>query len=135
MAVQLIAHALIKQADNYLLIKRSLVKRGELNAYPEYWDIPGGTALLNESPRQTAIRETLEEVGQKIYVSDILHEDSNLDGDTLYTRLVYRGHIERTRSIVLDPEEHTEFRWICDLSDMKGEKIVPYLEELFAQLP
>ena len=42
MTVRLIAHVLIQSGDDYLLIKRSEIKRGFSNVYPTYWDIPGG---------------------------------------------------------------------------------------------
>ena len=39
---KLIVHGLMKINDKYLVIKRSIIKRGKPNVYPEYWDIPGG---------------------------------------------------------------------------------------------
>ena len=39
---KLIAHALIKIDDKYLIIRRTKIKRGKPNSLPEYWDIPGG---------------------------------------------------------------------------------------------
>lgn len=119
MPIKLIAHALIEKDGKYLLIKRSKIKRGSPNMYPEYWDIPGGS---------------VEEVNQKIQLSEILHEDSCYD-DTkgiVFTRLVYKAKLlEYNREIKLDPEEHTAFCWIQTLSDMKEETIVPYLNDLF----
>lgn len=40
---KLIVHGLMKINDKYLIIKRSIIKRGKPNVYPEYWDIPGGS--------------------------------------------------------------------------------------------
>ena len=75
----------------------------------------------------------MEEVNQKVQLSSILHEDSCYD-DTkgvVFTRLVYKANLlEYNREIKLDPEEHTAFRWIRVLSDMKGEKTVPYLKDI-----
>ncbi|WP_270742959.1 NUDIX hydrolase [Streptococcus constellatus] len=134
MPIKLIAHALIEKDGKYLLIKRSKIKRGSLNMYPEYWDIPGGSVEEDELPREGAVREAMEEVNQKIQLSEILHEDSCYD-DTkgiVFTRLVYKAKLlEYNREIKLDPEEHTAFRWIQTLSDMKEETIVPYLNDLF----
>lgn len=42
MMVKLIAHVLVHSGDDYLLIQRSEIKRGQPNVYPTYWDIPGG---------------------------------------------------------------------------------------------
>lgn len=134
MPIKLIAHALIEKDGKYLLIKRSKIKRGSPNMYPEYWDIPGGSVEEEELPREGAVREAMEEVNQKIQLSEIFHEDSCYD-DTkgiVFTRLVYKAKLlEYNREIKLDPEEHTAFRWIQTLSDMKEETIVPYLNDLF----
>lgn len=132
MPVKLIAHALIEKDGKYLLIKRSKIKRGLPNMYPEYQDISGGSVEEDELPREGAVRETMEEVNQKIQLSSILHEDSCYD-DTkgiVFTRLVYKAKLLEYREVKLDLEEHTAFRWIRALPDMKDEKIVPYLKDI-----
>ena len=134
MPIKLIAHALIEKDGKYLLIKRSKIKRGSPNMYPEYWDIPGGSVEEDELPREGAVREAMEEVNQKVQLSSILYEDSCYDNTKgiVFTRLVYKAKLlEYNREIKLDPEEHTAFRWIQTLSDMKEETIVPYLNDLF----
>ncbi|WP_270204355.1 NUDIX hydrolase [Streptococcus anginosus] len=132
MPVKLIVHALIEKDGKYLLIKRSKIKRGLPNMYPEYWDITGGSVEEDELPREGAMRETMEEVNQKIQLSSILHEDSCYD-DTkgiVFTRLVYKAKLLEYREVKLDLEEHTAFRWIRALPDMKDEKIVLYLKDI-----
>ena len=134
MAVKLIAHTLIEKDGQYLLIKRSKIKRGLPNVYPSYWDIPGGTVEENELPREAALREAMEEVNQKIRIDKIIHEDSQFDAskDTVFTRLVYEARIIEQRDILLDPEEHTDFIWLSSLEDLEGELVVPYLIDIFA---
>ena len=134
MAVKLIAHTLIEKNGQYLLIKRSKIKRGLPNVYPCYWDIPGGSVEENELPREAALREAMEEVNQKIRIDKIIHEDSQFDAskDTVFTRLVYAGRFLEERNIILDPEEHTDFIWLSSLEDLEGELIVPYLLDIFA---
>ena len=134
MTVKLIAHTLIEKEGKYLLIKRSKIKRGLPNVYPSYWDIPVGSVEENELPREAALRETMEEVNQKIRIDKIIHEDSQFDAskDTVFTRLVYAGRILEERDIILDSEEHTDFVWISSLEDIDSELVVPYLLEIFA---
>ena len=134
MVVKLIAHTLIENNGQYLLIKRSKIKRGLPNVYPSYWDIPGGTVEENELPREAALREAMEEVNQKIRIDKIIHEDSQFDAskDTVFTRLVYEARIIEQRDILLDPEEHTDFIWLSSLEDLEGELVVPYLIDIFA---
>ena len=134
MAVKLIAHAVIEKDGQYLLIKRSKIKRGLPNVYPGYWDVPGGSVEENELPREAALREAMEEVNQKIQLDRIIHEDSQFDSskNAIFTRLVYEARTIEQRDIILDPEEHTDFVWISSLEDMEGELIVPYLIDIFA---
>ena len=134
MVVKLIAHTLIEKNGQYLLIKRSKIKRGLPNVYPCYWDIPGGSVEENELPREAALREAMEEVNQKIRIDKIVHEDSQFDAskDTVFTRLVYAGRFLEERDIILDPEEHSDFIWLSSLEDLEGELIVPYLLDIFA---
>ena len=134
MTVKLIAHTLIEKDRKYLLIKRSKIKRGLPNVYPNYWDIPGGSVEENEMPREAALREAMEEVNQKIRIDKIIHEDSQFDAskDTVFTRLVYASRIMEQRDIILDSEEHTDFVWISSLEDIDSELVVPYLLEIFS---
>ncbi len=134
MTVKLIAHTLIEKDGNYLLIKRSKIKRGLPNVYPSYWDIPGGSVEENELPREAALREAIEEVNQKLRINKIIHEDSQFDAskDTVFTRLVYAGEILEERDFILDPEEHTDFKWISSLKDIESNLVVPYLLEILA---
>lgn len=134
MTVKLIAHTLIEKDEKYLLIKRSKIKRGLPNVYPSYWDIPGGSVEENELPREAALREAMEEVNQKLRINKIIHEDSQFDAskDTVFTRLVYAGEILEERDFILDPEEHTDFKWISSLKDIESNLVVPYLLEILA---
>ena len=103
---KLIAHSLIMLKNKYLVIKRSDIKRGEKNYYPSYWDIPGGSVEDGELPRQAAIRECQEEVGLVISLENIIHEDSNIDNNKIFTRLVYSANLLQNENIniKLDPE-------------------------------
>ena len=134
MTVKLIAHTLIEKDGKYLLIKRSKIKRGLPNVYPSNWDIPGGSVEENELPREAALREAMEEVNQKLWINKIIHEDSQFDAskDTVFTRLVYAGEILEERDFILDPEEHTDFKWISSLKDIESNLVVPYLLEILA---
>lgn len=129
---RLIAHSLIKAHGKYLVIRRNKVKRGQKNVYPAYWDIPGGRVEVGELPRMAAIRECREEVGLDIELENIIHEDSNLDGQLVFTRLVYAAHllVDSKTDVNLDFEEHDQYRWITGLGDLTGENVVPYLQNL-----
>ena len=132
---RLIAHGLIKINGKYLLIKRTKTKRGKSNSLPNYWDIPGGMVELGELPKDALVRETKEEVNLDVKVIKILHEDSNYDKekDIVFTRLVYQCELlynENISNIILQEDEHSEYRLINSLNEMKNEKIVDYLIDI-----
>ena len=130
---KIIVHALINDNKGYLVTKRSK----EETTFPEYWDIPGGLAEYGELPREAAIRETKEEVGLDIVPTRIIHEDSNFDKskNLIFIRLVYLCELNsKIDDIILQEEEHTEYRFINSLKDLKDEKISPFLVELFNNL-
>ena len=127
---KLIAHALVKLNDKYLLIKRTKMKRGKENSLPEYWDIPGGMVEEGETPSAAAIRETKEEVNLEIVIGPILHEDSNYDEakETVFTRIVYQAELrdgQGENNIILQEDEHSEYRLVKDITDV--DKPVDYL--------
>ena len=127
---KLIAQALIKTEKGYLVTKRSK----EESSYQEYWDIPGGSAEPGELPKDAVIRETKEETGLDIIPLKVIQEDSTFDEtkNKVYVRLVYNCKvISDINDIVLQQEEHTEYRFIKSLSELEGEKITPFVVDLF----
>lgn len=60
MPIKLIAHVLIEKDGKYLLIKRSKIKRGSPNMYPEYWDIPGGEYVIIMIGANTLLNQRFE---------------------------------------------------------------------------
>ena len=127
---KLIAHALVKIDDKYLLIKRTSIKRGKPNSLPEYWDIPGGMVEEGEIPSIAAIRETKEEVNLDVTIGPILHEDSNYDESkgTVFTRIVYQANLvegQNEKDIILQEDEHSEYKLVSDINEV--DKPVDYL--------
>lgn len=127
---RIIVHTLIVDHGKYLVTKRSK----EESTFPEYWDIPGGLVDYGELPKDAVIRETNEEVGLHIIPTKVIHEDSNLDEkkDLIFIRLVYLCELkDDIKNIKLQLEEHSEYKLIHSLEDLKNEKISPFLIELF----
>lgn len=130
---RLTAHALIEVDGEYLVTKRSK----EENTLPEYWDIPGGLVDKGELPKDAVIRETKEEVNLNIEPIRIIHEDSNFDTkkDAVYVRLVYICELkDDINNIKLDLHEHSEYRFISSLEELKGELTPPFMIELFEEI-
>ena len=130
---RIIVHSLIKCDGGYLLTKRSKLE----STYPKYWDIPGGLVEYGELPKNALIRETLEEVGLNIIPTKIIYEDSNYDKekDMIFIRLVYLCNLKSSvNDIVLQEEEHTNYKVIKSLTELCDDKIVPFLYEVFENL-
>ena len=129
---KIIVHALINAKNGYLVTKRSK----EETTFLEYWDIPGGLAETGELPREAVIRETKEEVGLDIMPTSVIHEDSNLDKskNLIFIRLVYLCELKSKIDDIILQEEHSEYRFISTLEDLKNEKISPFLVEVFNNL-
>lgn len=127
---RIIVHTLIENNGKYLVTKRSK----EETTYPEYWDIPGGLAELGELPKDAIIRETKEEVNLNIIPTKVIHEDSNFDKakDMIFIRLVYLSKLEDDISnIQLDEKEHSEYRFISSINELKDQLVSPFLVEVF----
>ena len=79
------------------------------------------------------IRETKEEVGLDIIPTSVIHEDSNLDKskNLIFIRLVYLCELKSRIDDIVLQEEHSEYRFINSLEDLKNEKISPFLIEVF----
>ena len=130
---KIIVHTLIKTEDGYLVTKRS---KNE-TTYPEYWDIPGGLADYGELPKDAIIRETKEEVGLDIIPTKVIHEDSNYDKEKelIFIRLVYLCELTSDiNEIQLQEDEHSEYKFINSLDELEGERISPFLIEVFNEI-
>lgn len=95
--------------DGYALF---LLRSPEAN-HPNEWDFPGGHADDNETPEQTARRETMEEIGAMPYgelvpMSDYSSPDDSGENVDFIT---YRMDIMRQFTPKLDEEEHTAYVW------------------------
>ena len=127
---KIIVHAIIKYKDKYLVTKRS----NKETVYKNYWDIPGGLANKGELPKDALVREVKEETNLDIIPAQIIYEDSNFDKkkDMIFIRLVYlvtlKSDIDK---IKLDEKEHSEYKLIEDISELKNQKLVPFLKDLF----
>jgi len=118
-------HGLIKKNGKYLLILRSPV-----NDYkPNEWDLPGGTIEFGEEPEKALIREISEETELKIKINKPIFIYSELQGERHQFWIVYKCEYA-SGEIKLNPEEHSEYKWL-DLNEIdKLEKII-FVEELF----
>ena len=87
--------------------------------YKDTWEVPGGMVELNESPREAARRECLEELGFHVDIGRLLVIDwvtqGRTPGDGLM--LMYATGPVDTSQIILPEEELRSWMW-CDREDV-----------------
>jgi 8-oxo-dGTP pyrophosphatase MutT (NUDIX family) len=77
--------------------------------HPGEWDLPGGRSDGDETPEQTAIRETREEIGAMPYGELALMDSvEDLDGVDFIT---FKMNVMHKFTPKLQLDEHTAFRW------------------------
>jgi 8-oxo-dGTP pyrophosphatase MutT (NUDIX family) len=81
--------------------------------HPGEWDLPGGRCDADETPEETAVRETREEIGAVPYgeLSEIANTSSEDDSGSQVDFITFRQFIRHKFKPKLDPGEHTKFVW------------------------
>lgn len=88
----------------------------QLRGDDHYWGLPGGIMELNETPKETAIREVFEETGYHIEITDYVGDYHNMNktwpgGDVAHIIcFVYVGHI-KSGEMVIDGDETLDLKW------------------------
>jgi len=81
-----------------------------------FWGLPGGIMEMNETPKQTAIREAFEETGYHIKITGYLGDYHNFNkewpgGDKAHIIcFVFKGIIE-SGEMVIDGLETLDLKW------------------------
>ena len=106
--------ALFFNAQNEVLILEPRVQ-----IYQIGWGFPGGMIELNESPHETAQRETLEELGLNVTIGSLLcidyvpHYIDDATHDSY--QMIFDGGVlsdEQIAAICLQPEEIITYRFV-----------------------
>ena len=124
MAIIISHTAIINKQGRILVLQRSFKDK----VLPGFWDLPGGTARINEKPITAAIREAKEECGLKIKDLKILACVSNWDKakqenfiTLIFITKKYSEHIK------LNPRDHVEYAWLTK-QQLKRIKTVKYFK-------
>jgi 8-oxo-dGTP diphosphatase len=110
-----------------------MLKRVEARSFPKKWGIPTGKMELNETPRKTIIRELYEETRILCSAENLKLVDSfQIENDNmnfLYTLFVLE--LTEEREIIINPQEHTEYKWI-EFKDIHKYDLVTDVKETVA---
>lgn len=119
---------LVTPQDEVLFLLRSPTSN-----HPNEWDFPGGKADDDETPEETAKRETSEEIGSRPYgeLSKIADTTSKDDSGSDVDFITYRQFIRHKFKPKLDPSEHTKFVWAS--LDNPPEPLHPGVREVVNQ--
>ena len=112
--VQLLSTGLMVVRDGKVLV----VKRAEHDTLPGMWELPGGSVDEGETIIDGAVRELFEETGLR--VKDFLAEFEGMDyvsSKNINVRQINYLVDVYESEIKLDPEEHSDYRFI-DLTDL-----------------
>lgn len=100
--------------------------------YKDHWEIPGGVVEEDESPKQTAERETKEETGLSISITAclVMHYRSAQGNQNENIMFVFDGGvIEDVAQLKLDGKEISEARFVSfhDAIPLVGERLASRL--------
>lgn len=81
--------------------------------HPNEWDFPGGRADEDETPEETAKRETREEIGAMPYgeLEQLADTSSKDDSGSDVDFITYRMFVRHKFTPKIDKSEHTAFVW------------------------
>jgi 8-oxo-dGTP diphosphatase len=111
------------RSDKLLVVQRA----AEDDALGGEWEIPGGGVDEGETIEQGARRELLEETG--LVVSEVLGIFPGFDYTTARKpkarQFNFRVHVE-PGDVVLDPNEHDDYRWIteADIDALRDDPVM-----------
>lgn len=113
---------ILKRDDKFLLLLRP---QGKNIKFPNMWSFPGGGSEKGEEPLQTAIRETYEETGLRVYPQDlkILYQTKNFDDKKnvyFFACEKWEGELDQNKV----KSEHQESKWI-NFADLKNYNMPP----------
>ncbi|MDD5146223.1 MAG: NUDIX domain-containing protein [Candidatus Pacebacteria bacterium] len=117
-------HVLIRKRDKYLILKKSGSDKDE----PGHWDLPGGGIEFNEQPLGAALRETMEEAGIKIRLTNVLMLWAMPHKTQWSIEIVAQG-IYLSGKIKLSPE-HSTYKWVNKKELLKVKPGTVHLKKL-----
>jgi len=125
--------AFIKNTEGkFLVLKRAKPFTGETR---KRWDIPGGRIIPGEKLEQALQREIKEETGLQIdKIITVLAAQDILRVKGRHTvRLTYLVACHNPGTIILLPEEHTEYQWVS-LKKLQSLRHDTFLDQVIKQL-
>ena len=99
---------ILKHNNKILIVRRS----NEEEIFPGYYEFPGGSIEIGETPEEALKREYMEEVNLKIKIIDILRVFSYTFKDKEIIELVYTVSLDDDPKNARLSNEHDDLQWI-----------------------
>ena len=124
--VKVAAHGFITDGDKFLITQRPLND----DYMPGFWDTPGGTIEFGEKTIDALVREIKEETGLTLKTGKIIFCHDHLSNPQRHQfTLVYQCEYTRGK-ITLDPNEHSQYRWVTLKQAKQIPNLISFLKEL-----
>jgi 8-oxo-dGTP diphosphatase len=133
---QVITAVAFIHADFDGITKVFLPKRADTKKFlPSVFEMPGGHIDFGEEIVDGLQREIDEEFGMKVAIGEIFGAftyTNEIKGSHSAELIYFAEFIDPIEQIKIDPEDHSEFRWVAEneldtiYSDQKGEEDIEY---------
>jgi len=100
---------ILKYNNKILIVRRS----NEEEIFPGYYEFPGGSIEIRETPEEALIREYKEEVNLDIKIIDIIRVFSYTFKDREIIELVYTVSLDDDPKNARLSNEHDDMQWIA----------------------
>jgi 8-oxo-dGTP pyrophosphatase MutT (NUDIX family) len=126
--------ALMFQNDHVLLLRRAPLS----HPYSGFWDLPGGAVEDGEDLRKAIVREVREETGFTVRPTRLVEVSmfewwidptKKSKGVAPGLNVSYECTIRSHRRILLDPNEHSEWKWV-DRQHLRQHRMRPPLSRV-----
>ena len=84
-----------------------LLRGSESKIEPNKWCLPGGHVDFNETPENAVVREVLEETNLVVESVTLRHVEERKDSVSTF----YSCYLDQDQLLILDWEEHQNFKW------------------------
>ena len=124
--VKVASHGFIQNGDKFLITQRPLND----DYMPGFWDTPGGTIEFGEKALDALTREIKEETGLTVKTGKLIFCYDYLSSPQRHQfNLVYQCDY-LSGEIILDPNEHCEYRWVTLEQAKQIPNLISFLKEL-----